>query len=614
MTTKNKLDEESPHNPSNLYSMPVGIHWVGPDGEIIRTTHYELEMLGYTHEEFIGLNIADIHVDKKEAENILQKVKIGGELHDYSTQLRCKDGAARHVIINTVVDRKNGELISTRFCIRDITKNKRGVFTNALLAAIIDNSNDAIISCDLGGPITSWNASAERLFGIPPESIGRNIHLLFPDERADEVNDILDQLKKGERIEQSDTTLLHKDGTPRHVSLVISPVKDSKGRVAGASLIARDISKRKSYQKQLRSLASKLSKAEEQERNRIATELHDNLGQLLTMSKMKLDQLAANEGAESLDSEIDELTDLLNEAITFTRNLMSELKPPPALDHEHFGRAVLWVVEKMKQHNLTVTIEDDKQPKPLDGELQTVLLQSIKELLLNVVKHAGVDEAKVVISRNDNHIEIDVIDDGEGFELTDKELISYQDEKGFGLFNIKERVDLVGGDFKLESAPGKGTRAKLVAPLKEKEETAALENTKAAVDFRKPFESTSGEKIKVLLVDDHKMMRRGIRRLIEEEEDMIVIGEASDGAEAVELVLETSPDVILMDINMPGMNGIETTKKILTENPYPIVIGLSVHEREDVEKAIKNAGATAYLSKNEAFEILCATIRSEVTK
>lgn len=139
-----------------------------------------------------------------------------------------------------------------------------------------------------------------------------------------------------------------------------------------------------------------------------------------------------------------------------------------------------------------------------------------------------------------------------------------------------------------------------------------VENKEAAPSTAPATEDYNG-KIKILLVDDHKIMREGIRTLIDAEDDMTIIGEASDGKEAVEMAQKNHPDVIIMDVNMQEMNGIEATKKILsTDNTQPIVIGLSVHNNDDVKRSMKKAGAVAYLPKTEAFEFLCATIRSEI--
>lgn len=370
-----------------------------------------------------------------------------------------------------------------------------------------------------------------------------------------------------------------------------------------------------SYQDQLRSLASELSKAEERERQRLATNLHDNLGQILAIGKMKLDllQLHRNKLPDRAASGMDELTELMDDAISYTRELMTELKPPPSLDEEDVRASIAWVGDKMSRYNLKVTIEDDGQPKPISEEIQTTLRQCVRELLFNIVKHAGVNEARITLSRADGQVQIIVEDEGIGFSMKGKEPAPTE-EGGFGLFNIKERMGLLGGSLKVTSKPGKGTKMALRVPAKDKDKSdmPILSNMGGSTPpSGLPEQTGSDLKIKVLLVDDHQMMREGLQRIIEEEDDLTVIGEASDGEEAVKLAQEAYPDVIIMDVNMPGMNGIEATREITSNTPQVRIIGLSLQEEKNVAEAMRSAGASAYLTKSEVFETLCATIRSE---
>lgn len=127
-------------------------------------------------------------------------------------------------------------------------------------------------------------------------------------------------------------------------------------------------------------------------------------------------------------------------------------------------------------------------------------------------------------------------------------------------------------------------------------------------------EKMMDENIKVLLVDDHQLVREGFRKIIEDRSEIMVVDEAADGEEAIRLAQVNFPDVILMDISMPGMGGIETTRMIKKELPDVRIIGLSLHEEEEVLNDMRKAGATAYLNKNDAFQSLIDTIRAEATE
>ncbi len=371
-----------------------------------------------------------------------------------------------------------------------------------------------------------------------------------------------------------------------------------------------------SYQDQLRSLASQLSKAEEQERRNLAAELHDNLGQLLTVCKMKISELQNGKLPEHTAGEINELSEFIDEAIGYTRELMADLKPPPTIDEKDLYGIMKWVAKKMKKHGLNVHVENDKKLKPLDEEVRTTLLQAVRELLFNVVKHTYVKEARLTLLRRENYVEIIVEDDGKGFDPEEKKKAPSEDG-GFGLFNIRERMDLLGGKLKINSKPGAGTKATLYVPLQKADKKSISykpdSRTGTSLPARSTVQAELWQTAKILIVDDHEMVRRGLRKMIENQDDLMVIAEASNGEEAVKSARETSPDIIVMDINLPGMDGIEATRKITAEMPDIRVIGLSLHDEKGVADDMRSAGASAYLTKTEAFETLCATIRSEAT-
>jgi PAS domain S-box-containing protein len=368
-----------------------------------------------------------------------------------------------------------------------------------------------------------------------------------------------------------------------------------------------------SYQNQLRYLASELSKAEERERHRLATELHDHLGQLLTMCKMKLDLLQMQFKSADVASGLPELAGLMDQAIRFTRELMTDLKPPPSLDKEDFETAIQWLADKMKKHGLNVTIKDDGKPKPLSEEIRSTLLQAIRELLFNVVKHAGVDQAQVTLTRTGDWVRVTVEDNGIGFDMLNNQP-SPTKHGGFGLFSIHERMDWLGGSLQIQSHSKKGTVAEMTVPtLSDKTSSgkSTYSSPTASVVTTPTAPHEQGNTIRVLLADDHKMVRTGLRKIIEEQEGLKVVAEASNGLEAVDMVRAHFPDVVVMDVNMPIMNGIDATRKITSEFQHIRVIGLSLHDNDNVAQTMRNAGASAYLTKADVYETLCATIRSE---
>jgi PAS domain S-box-containing protein len=218
------------------------------------------------------------------------------------------------------------------------------------------------------------------------------------------------------------------------------------------------------YHKRMRSLASALSLAEERERRRIATEVHDNVGQNLAFAKMKLSNLLEKTSSGSEQSLLDEVNMLLDEAMHDTRFLVSELGSP-VLYELGFVPAAEWLTQQMqKRHGIVMEFQDDGQPKPLSDDVRVLLFQALRELLVNIVRHARAHKAKISIMRRSDHIQIDVEDDGVGFGPT--ETIPGADKNGFGLFSIRERLQPLGGHMQIASKPGDGTHITLMGPLK----------------------------------------------------------------------------------------------------------------------------------------------------
>jgi PAS domain S-box-containing protein len=225
---------------------PVALHRLGPDGVILRANRRELEMLGYEVGEYVGRHISQFHVSREAAADILKRLSDGEVLHNYEAQLRCKDGSVRDVLIASSVLWDKGRFVHTRCFTRDITEIKKGDHAGRLLASIVETSDDAIVSKDLNGIVTSWNRGAERMFGYAAEEmIGAPIAILIPPERLDEAPGILERIRRGERIDPYETIRRRKDGSLIDIALVVSPVKDPAGKVIGASKIARDITERK---------------------------------------------------------------------------------------------------------------------------------------------------------------------------------------------------------------------------------------------------------------------------------------------------------------------------------------------------------------------------------
>jgi PAS domain S-box-containing protein len=264
----------------------IGLHWVGPDGKIEWANQAELDLLGYTRDEYIGRHIAEFHADPPVIQDILDRLSSKQTLENYEARLKAKDGSIRYVLINSNVKWEGDQFIHTRCFTRDITARKRADELRAYLGAIVDSSEDAIVGKTLDGTIESWNKGAERIFGYTAaEMIGQSIRRLLPKDRMSEEDAILARLRKGQVIDHFQTVRITKSGHPIDISVTISPIRDESGKIIGASKVARDITEhlaimralRKS-EEDLRTLSESLEKRVEERTEDLAAAVQELQG------------------------------------------------------------------------------------------------------------------------------------------------------------------------------------------------------------------------------------------------------------------------------------------------------------------------------------------------
>ena len=372
----------------------------------------------------------------------------------------------------------------------------------------------------------------------------------------------------------------------------------------------------------LQALASELTLAEQRERKRLASELHDYLAQMLALARIKMSQLRQKVPTEAPAAQqlVGDIDNLLEKAGEYTRSLMAKLNPP-VLDELGLPSALNWLAKQMPLHGLMVDVRLSDDRVQLPDDQAVLLFQSVRELLINVAKHAGTDRATVSLKVDrEQRLRIEVEDHGRGFDPDAMEAKSANGH--FGLFSVRERMQAMGGSLEVTSRPGEGTTVTMLLPLTKPQpaaagmprDMAAMASSKAPAEesiFQIPHATypPPGNTIRLLLVDDHTMVRQGLRSLLESYEDVMIVGEASNGEEAIELVEQLRPALVVMDLNMPKKNGIEATARIKARWPETVVIGLSVQAGEEARRAILNAGGAVLLTKEAAVDELYRTIR-----
>jgi PAS domain S-box-containing protein len=337
---------------------------------------------------------------------------------------------------------------------------------------LVEGTKQSIVMIDRDGVFRFGNSTAAERLGYTQETlIGKTMWEIFPHEIADQQMEILrDAIDRRQPVVVERPTIVR--GAERWHETRVHPLVDDAHGCESALVLISDIGDRKraeseilSYQKRLRSLSSELMLTEERERHRIAAVLHDRIGQSLAIAKMRLGAARQATKPDRINPILDEVRQLLDVTIQDTRSLTFEISPP-ILYELGFEPAVEWLAERFhEQHGIPATFEDDRQPKPLGADLRVFLFQAVQELLLNVAKHARARSVRVCVRREGEQIVVGVADDGVGCDPTRVPSVG-STNGGFGLFNIRERLGLLGGRLEMDSDTDLGTRAWLRAPLR----------------------------------------------------------------------------------------------------------------------------------------------------
>jgi PAS domain S-box-containing protein len=240
----------------------VGLHWVGPDGKVLWANRAELELLGYTRDEYIGRNIAEFHADEDKINDILKRLSSGEELHGYEARLRRKDGSIRHVSINSNVYWEDGRFIHTRCFTRDITEHHRAQDALRFQAQLLDTVEQAVIATDARGAITYWNEFAGKLYGwSAAEVLGRDIVEVIPTEATrEQAAEIMARVAAGESW-SGEFDVRRRDGTSFPAMVTDTPVFDERGAVVGVVGVSVDITARRRAEAALREQSEVIEQA-----------------------------------------------------------------------------------------------------------------------------------------------------------------------------------------------------------------------------------------------------------------------------------------------------------------------------------------------------------------
>ncbi len=505
------------------------------------------------------------------------------------------------------------------------------VEARALLAAIIDSSDDAIVSKDLQGIVRSWNRSAERIFGYTAaEMIGKSITVLFPPDRLDEEPKILEQLRRGQRVDHFETVRVCKDGRPVDVSVTISPVKDPAGRVIGVSKVARDITSIKRVLREREDLleretagrreAERVSLMKDEFLATLSHELRSPLNAILGWANILRTTGADAEpgdleqGLEVIERNARAQAQLVEELLDMSRIVNGKLR----LDVQpvDLQAVVSEAIESLRPAADAKSIRLIKVLDPRGGPITgdpNRLQQVLWNLLTNAVKFTPKGgRVQVFLRRVNSHVEVTITDSGEGisadfvphlftrFTQAEQSTDRRHGGLGLGLALVKSLVELHGGTV-TASSPGRGHGSTFLVslPLTVLRQEGVDAPLTPAPWAAAPLALPDLRGFHVLVLDDESDARALIQRILVKCDATVTM--AASAAEGIEAVRQHRPDMVLSDIGMPVEDGYEFLAKLRqlpdAEGGDTPAVALTAFARSEDRRRTLMAGFQMHLPK-----------------
>jgi len=581
---------------------------------------------GWTAEEAIGRHITLIVPEDRRAEEeeVLARLRRGERIDHFETVRITKDGRRidMSISVSPITDAA-GHIVGASKVARDITEWRKDEGAARRLAAIVESSDDVIVSKTLDGIITSWNPAAERTFGwTAAEAVGRHITLIIPDDRRAEEDGVLTRIRRGEHVDHFETVRITKDGRLLDMSITVSPVKDSLGRIVGASKVARDISERRRMEEQralllrqeqeARCEAEMLNRAKDELIAIVSHELRTPLNAIFGWARMiqsgALDDATRTRAINAIVRNASAQTRLVDDLIDLSRINAGRMR----LDFERMDinavveAALETVRPAATAKNVTLVSELDPLIGPIDGAPDR-LQQVVWNLLMNSVKFTPPGgRIEVSSQRRGDSLILVVRDTGQGIEAgvlphvfepfrqADSSNTRAQGGLGLGLTLVRRLVELHGGTVIAESE-GKDQGATFTVSLPLLESARMLKALAGPSDASTP----SLEGVRVLVVDDDAefldLCAMTLRRAGAD------VRTASSAARAQELIELWQPKVLLTDLAMPGEDGFTLANalrtSVSTKRIDLAIIAMTAYGTPETRARAVRSGCDLYLTK-----------------
>jgi len=488
---------------------------------------------------------------------------------------------------------------------------------------LVENMNEGAATLDHDGLVLYANSSFARTLGTSLETlVGTPLRKHFPAHEQDQLQALVDGGLRGESRGEISLTI---SGTQRRLlRLSMSPVREYGIRTI--CVVATDTTELSDAnealrlrEETLRNLSGRLLRLQDDERRRISRDLHDVTGQKLALLSMDLSSAVKRVNVPKNE----EVKRLLTESLELSNDVSKEIRTlsyllhPPLLDELGLSSAVEWFAQGFESRTgIQVQVDIPSGFERLAPDAEVALFRVIQESLANVHRYSGSATAYVRARSDAEDVRLEVGDFGRGMggEAKNADRASSA-PLGVGIQGMRERVRQLSGTLEIASRTGSGTVVSVILPISKcrleesgESDDSKFQEVKLAAESR-PERSGNWRK-RILIADDHDVLRRGIRTMLEGEPELEVCGEAVDGKDALEKTLAQAPDLIILDINMPIMNGIDVLRQIVRHRPQTKILAFSVHDSKQMVEEILSAGAHAYVSKGTGGQHLVHEVRA----
>jgi PAS domain S-box-containing protein len=589
------------------------------NGTILTWNRGATAIYGYAAEEVIGRSIKVLVAPDQagEEEAILARIREGQRVEHFEAVRINKNGNPIHVSLTiSPIFGKNG-VVGASHVARDISEHRRLDEANAQLAAIVESSDDAIISKSPSGIIRTWNASAERLYGYSSaEAIGRNVTFLQPPGREMEEAEILRTIGNGGRVDHFETERMRKDGSVLKVSLTISPIRDRAGAVTGVSHIARDITRQREIEEHLRQTQRLESLGVLA--GGIAHDFNNLLTGILGNASLALDLLP--ESCGSMKPVLDDVVTASERAARLTQQLLAYAGKGRFVVERLDLPAIIREIERLLQStipkNVRIGLNLADQLPHIEGDAAQVQ-QVVMNLLLNAAEaipegctgdvaiKAALEQVDEDCIRQDfatydlqpgAYVALEVRDTGIGMDEATIERIfepffsTKFTGRGLGLAAVLGIVRGHRGALKVWSAPGQGTIFKVLFPALDRTGNAPR-RARAVIDARTPRDAT------ILIIDDENTVRRTAKASLESRGYSVIL--ADNGSEGIEIFRRRQSKIsaVLVDLTMPEMNGEEVLRRLTAIRPGVKVVLSSGFNEVEVIQRFAGKGLAGFIHK-----------------